>query len=94
MSWYEFRDCYKRLGGHGIYAAWKLTYLEPMFENMNLVGRNKNLEGYEYKRGLCPTAEKLQPQLLQFKTNYWNESELMEQIDVLKETIAWFDRNR
>lgn len=94
VSWYEFRDCYKRLGGHGIYAAWKLTYLEPMFENMNLVGRNKNLEGYEYKRGLCPTAEKLQPQLLQFKTNYWNESELMEQIDVLKETIAWFDRNR
>lgn len=94
VTWNEFRDCYKRLGGHGIYAAWKLAYLEPMFEQINLVGREKNLQGYEYKRGLCPIAEKLQPRLLQFKTNYWDEEELMKQINVLKETIAWFNQNR
>lgn len=94
VTWNEFRDCYKRFGGHGIYAAWKLAYLEPMFEQMNLVGREKNLQGYEYKRGLCPIAEKLQPRLLQFKTNYWDEEELMKQINVLKETIAWFNQNR
>ena len=94
MTWNEFRDCYKRFGGYGIYAAWKLAYLEPMFEQMNLVGREKNLQGYEYKRGLCPIAEKLQPRLSQFKTNYWDEEELMKQISVLKETIAWFNQNR
>ena len=94
VSWHEFRDKYRQMGGDGIYAAWKLTYLEPMFENMSLNGREKNLIGYSYKRGLCPVAEKLQPRLLQFKTNYWNENDLSIQLNALKETINWFDMNK
>lgn len=94
INWYEFRDKYRQMGGDGIYAAWKLTYLEPMFENMSLNGREKNLIGYSYKRGLCPVAEKIQPGLLQFKTNYWNENDLFKQLNALKETINWFDINK
>jgi hypothetical protein len=68
-TWHEFRDRYTSFGGDGIYAAWKLTYLESMFEKMNLLGRRQfiteqNRDGY--RKGLCPVAERLQPRLLQF----------------------------
>ena len=73
VSWHSFRDKYMEFGGDGIYSAWKLTYLEPMFQNMSLLGREKKLtRGRDYyKKGLCPVAEILQPDILQFKTNYW-----------------------
>ena len=41
IDWYTFRDTFVHLGGDGIYAAWKLTYLEPVFENMSFLGREK-----------------------------------------------------
>ena len=41
----------------------------------------------DYKKGLCPIAEKIQPALIQFKTNYWNIEKAKEQARVLKKTI-------
>ena len=70
--------------------AWKLTYMEPMFTNMTLLGREKFItdENKEkYKVGCCPTAENLQPRLLQFKTNYWDLSRAYAQADILRETL-------
>lgn len=94
ITWKEFRDKYVSLGGDGIYAAWKLTYLEPVMAGRNLLKRDKfisrkNLK--KYKKGLCPIAEELQGQLLQFKTNYWDEGACVRQIEVLKKTIEFFD---
>jgi perosamine synthetase len=64
-TWHEIRDAFLAEGGDGVYAAWKLTYLEPMFIHRNLLRRERyispsNLESY--RLGLCPIAERLQPQ--------------------------------
>lgn len=93
VSWHEFRNKFQEFGGDGIYAAWKLTYLEPMFEEKNFLGREKyiskeNLESY--KQGLCPVAEDLQKKLLQFKTNYWNFDDAVKQSEILKKTVDYF----
>jgi perosamine synthetase len=94
VSWHEFRDKFLELGGDGIYAAWKLTYLEPMFQNRSFLRREsliskENLDSY--KKGLCPVAEKIHPKLLQFKTNYWNYEDAIKQAKILKETVNFFN---
>jgi perosamine synthetase len=80
-------------GGDGVYAAWQLTYLEPMFKEQNLLGREKfiaprRLESY--RLGLCPTAEHLQMRLFQFKTNYWDLSQARQQAEILQKTLKQF----
>jgi perosamine synthetase len=93
VSWHEFRDQFAARGGDGIYAAWKLTYLEPMFQEMKLLGREQFIsqENRErYRAGLCPVAEQLAPRLLQFKTNYWDMSVAEQQADVLRKTLQSF----
>ncbi len=91
VDWYTFRRKFMELGGDGIYAAWKLNYLEPAFRNKNFMGREIFFEGYTYQEGLCPVAEKIQPQLLQFKTNYWDTDEAIQQAEILKKTIKYFE---
>ncbi len=95
INWYDIRDSFIRNGGDGIYAAWQLTYLEPMFTNLDLLGREKyisesNLKNYS--EGCCPNAEWLQPRLFQFKTNYWDFSEAERQSEILSKTLKNFHR--
>jgi perosamine synthetase len=93
ISWHQFRDKFMELGGHGVYAAWKLTYLEPMFSNMELLGREQFISPANralYKQGLCPVAERIGPRLLQFKTNYWNIADAERQAAILGQTLASF----
>jgi perosamine synthetase len=64
-----------------------------MFVNMNLLGRERFIAPEikeQYAPGLCPVAEAIQPRLLQFKTNYWDEAEAQQQADILERTIASF----
>ena len=78
---------YKENGGDGFYAAWKLSYFEPLFlENI------QKTEGIwqKYEKGLCPVSEFLQPRMVQLKTNYWNLDEAKKQADVLHKTINQF----
>ena len=94
ISWHQFRDKFMEYGGDGVYAAWKLTYLEPMFKNLNLLGREKFISNenlIKYKTGLCPVAEKIMPNLLQFKTNYWDISQAEEQAFILRKTLKNFN---
>jgi perosamine synthetase len=93
VDWFKLRDAFLDNGGDGVYSAWKLTYMEPMFSEMNLLGRErfiskKNLDSY--REGLCPVAERIQPQLLQFKTNYWDLSRAHEQANILHKTLKSF----
>jgi perosamine synthetase len=95
ITWSEFRNKYNEFGGDGIYAAWKPTYLEPAFINMDFMGREKYIfqhGAYNYRKGLCPIAEDLQPKLLQFKTNYWDMDVANEKINALKRTINYFEK--
>lgn len=92
-SWHEIRDTFVTNGGHGVYAAWKLTYMEPMFEKLNLLRRERFISQTQidsYKLGLCPVAEYLQKRLFQFKTNYWDLSQAYEQADILHKTLRQF----
>lgn len=86
-EWYRFRKLFKENGGDGFYAAWKLSYFEPLF--MNEV---QNIPGIwqQYKKGLCPNAEYLQPRMLQLKTNYWNIEEAKQQAEILYKTLKEF----
>jgi perosamine synthetase len=93
VDWVNFRNKFLEFGGDGIYSAWKLSYLEPAYVNMSFLGREKYIKtygNYEYKKGLCPVAESLQPRLLQFKTNYWDECDAVKQAEILKKTIVYF----
>jgi len=93
ISWHQFRDRFIGFGGDGVYAAWKLTYLEPMFQEMNLLGREMFISPEnksKYCEGICPVAESIQPKLVQFKTNYWNLDDAKKQAGILSKTLASF----
>jgi perosamine synthetase len=93
ISWHQFRDRFIEFGGDGVYAAWKLTYLEPMFQKMELLGREKFISPEnksKYCEGLCPVAERLQKCIVQFKTNYWNLDDAKKQAEILTKTLASF----
>jgi len=91
IGWKTFRDKYMEFGGDGIYAAWKLTYQEPMFRNMTLLRREGLLnKDVCYDDGICPVAEHLQPRLFQFKTNYFDLDEAEQQAEILRKTINFF----
>ena len=88
VSWYQFRDTFQANGGDGIYAAWRLTYLEPMFSKGCPVHHPDYRGTYQkFGPGLCPNAEIIQPQMLQFKTDYWDWSIAEQQAQVLAKTI-------
>lgn len=97
IDWYQFRKKYMELGGDGIYAAWQLSYLEPVFRNYAFYQKGcpvrcPHYRGklLEYHPGLCPTAEYIQPRLLQFKTNYFDINIAKQKADALAKTIEYF----
>ena len=86
-DWCKFRDLFQQNGGDGYYAAWKLSYFEPLF--LNIVQKWKGV-WQKYEQGLCPVAEYLQPRMVQLKTNYWDLKEAEAQAEVLLKTINQF----
>lgn len=71
VSWEEFRKAYIEMGGDGVYGAWSVPYLEPMIAERQFVKRCPDVyENVSYHKGLCPVAERVQPTIMQFKTNY------------------------
>lgn len=95
VDWFEFRNKFIEYGGDGIYGAWQLGYLEPIYRNKNFLGREKYINKYgeyNYCKGLCPVAEYIQPRLLQFKTNYWDEEKGVKQAEILRKTALFFDK--
>lgn len=78
VSWEDFRKVFLANGGQPYYAAWQLNYLEPAMQKLG------------YVRGLCPVAEKIQPQLIQLKTNLFYDRVIDEQAKILKATAAYF----
>jgi len=89
IDWFKFRDLFQKNGGDPYYAAWKLTYNEPLF--LNKIQYMKGV-WQRYKPGLCPNAEYLQPRMIQLKTNYWNIFKAEKQAEILHKTIREFLR--
>jgi perosamine synthetase len=91
ITWQEFRRKFVELGGDGIYAAWVLTYEEDLFLSEIYKERCPSIyEGLEYPRGICPVAERVQPSLMQFVTNYGSLDEAEAQAQALADTINFF----
>lgn len=99
IQWADFRRKFMELGGDGVYATWKLSYLERMFleGTRNFSGKEAVISAtykgtpQKWEKGLCPVAEKVQKQILAFKTNYWDWDRALQQTEVLEKTIAFFD---
>jgi len=88
VKWKDFRKMYVDEGGDGIYGAWSVPYLEPMMADRKYVKRCPPIyKDLYYKKGLCPVAEKIQPLIMQFKTNYRDIDIVRERVDILKNVI-------
>jgi perosamine synthetase len=74
LSWKAFYGLYVSNGGDGFYAAWGLPYKEPYGQKLWLTGD-------------CPVAEKLQPKIMQFKTNYRDIELAKNKARILKNLI-------
>jgi len=88
VDWYRFRDLFQKNGGDGYYAAWKLSYNEPAYQN---ILQHKDGVWQKYDENCCPNAEYLHKRMIQLKTNYWNIEEAKVQADILKRTIVEFE---
>ena len=86
-DWYDFRKTFMENGGDGYYAAWKLTYQEPLFKT-----EIQKMPGIwqKFDKGLCPNAEYLQSRMIQLKTNYWDIKEAEVQAEILQKTLRQF----
>lgn len=93
ISWHDFRDKFLSHGGRGIYAAWQLSYFEPLFQQRNLLGRERAIPKSYFESlaiGLCPNAEYLQPRILAFRTNEWGSGQAEVQAEALRKTVESF----
>ena len=91
VTWKEFRRRYLHNGGDGIYGAWSVPYLEPVMVNRSFVQRLPQVyDEVHYYKGLCPIAEKIQSQMMVFKTNYRSEALAEIKAEALRKTIREF----
>lgn len=89
VDWYRFRDLFQKNGGDGYYAAWKLSYNEPAYQE---ILQNHRGVWQKYDRNCCPNAEYLQKRMIQLKTNYWDLDEAKRQAEILAKTIIEFEK--
>jgi len=90
-DWSRFKKLFIKNGGEAFYGAWQLTYNEPLFRNEV---QHQNGVWQRYQKGLCPTAEFLQPRMIQLKTNYLSYKEIEDQLTALGLTIEQFKRSK
>jgi perosamine synthetase len=96
VSWRDFAAKFREQSGEGVYAAWSVVYLEPVMAEQRFYGHGCPIhcphchDKVEWKKGLCPTAEAVQPKLMQFKGNIGDLDEARRQADALRRTIEFF----
>jgi perosamine synthetase len=77
VSWKQFYDRYKEMGGDGFYGIVAIPYTEPALAGKTF-GSTKCIPG------LCPVSEGLQERVMCFKTNYRSLSIAQKKVDILK----------
>ena len=99
ISWKKFYNMYKMLGGDGFYSACVCPHLEPSIKkyyNDNFCKYcSKSKANYCCKSslGVAPIAEKIQKEIMQFKTNYRELKVAREKANVLKYLIKRIEQN-
>jgi perosamine synthetase len=88
VTWQSFRKLYLEEGGDGIYGAWSVPYQEPLIAEGVFKKANPSLySNLEYANGISPVAERIQPQIMQFKTNYRNPRLAKNKAKILEKVI-------
>tara|TARA_Y100001960_G_scaffold216248_1_gene225996 strand:- start:856 stop:2100 length:1245 start_codon:yes stop_codon:yes gene_type:complete len=85
VPWKTFYNEYKKLGGDGFYGACVCPHLEPSI--LKYIKMSK----YKHKI-IIPIAEKIQKQIMQFKTNYRNLKTAEKKATILKKLINKFNK--
>ena len=84
ITWKTFYKNYKNFKGDGFYGACVPPHLEPPLK--------KYLKRKNLKIPKLINAEKIQKQIMQFKTNYRNLKLARQKSLILKRTINFFDK--
>lgn len=79
LKWKEFYRKYKKMGGDGFYGACVCPHQEPSIKNF--------FKKKSWKIDPVPIAEKIQKQVMQFKTNYRNINEAKKKANLLLKLI-------
>jgi len=91
VSQKKFKEKFIELGGDVIRGAWSVPYLEPVMHKGSFKKLNPKLyKNIFYERNICPVAEKIQKELMIFKTNYRNLKIAKLQSNILLKTIKYF----
>ncbi len=92
LDWMDIRNKYVEYGGNGAYAAWALCYQEDSIDDIKKrhLGPIGLADSFNTESGICPIAEKIQPQLMKFTTNQKNEEEMKIEADALHKTLQYF----
>lgn len=83
LTWKEFYNVYIANGGDGFYGACVIPYLEPALRDFHKVSL----------KGKCFVAEKLQKQIMQFKTNYRDLSLAKKKANALRNLIESIEKS-
>jgi perosamine synthetase len=97
LDWSAFRKKFVELGGDGFYGAYLPVHREPVFPNLCREVQ-KHPERYphfagrlpDYREVSCPIWEKIQPRVIQLKTNYFDLDAARQQAEILAQTIDFF----
>ena len=96
-DWTALRRKFVELGGDGFYGAWRPTYREPVFETLSkeVVEKPERYPHFagvmpDYRELHLPVIERVQPRLIQLKTNYWDLENARRQAEALRKTIQSF----
>jgi dTDP-4-amino-4,6-dideoxygalactose transaminase len=92
IKWKEIYNIYKSKTGHGFYGACVCPHLEPAIklhmQKVNCYNCRKTTRGcFCTKKNFLPVAEKIQKQIMQFKTNYRNLNEAKHNAVILKKIL-------
>lgn len=95
LTWKDFYKLFKANGGDGFYGGLSVVYQEILFAELGFIKSGylptecKHFnKSFKYEKGMCPNAERIQPQMMQFKCNYRNIETALEQSKILADTIA------
>jgi perosamine synthetase len=88
VSHKEFRQLLKSAGASTVRAAWSVPYLEPLMSTGKFTERLPQIyHGLSSSEGLCPIAESLQRNIMQFKTSMRNDTEVNIEVEALRNAI-------
>ncbi len=86
FTWKRFYNSYKVMGGDGFYGACAPIYKEPSVKNYLKKNRISKIR--------LPNVEKIQKQIMQFKTNYRDLKVAKKKAEILRKLISKIDNQK